>query len=156
MHVRKIRPEDYTTIHSVINDWWGGRPMADMLPKLFFVHFQETSFIVEKDNEIAGFLCGFFSQTFKDEAYVHFVGVNPKFRRQGIASVLYSSFFDAVRFNGRHVVKAITSPVNKKSIQFHREIGFEIERGDDEIEGVSAHTNYDGKGGSRVLFKKYI
>lgn len=156
MHVRKIRPEDYTIIHSVMNDWWGGRPMADMLPKLFFVHFQETSFIVEKDNEIAGFLCGFFSQTFKDEAYVHFIGVNPKFRRKGIASALYSSFFDAVRSNGRHVVKAITSPINKKSIQFHREIGFEIERGDDEIEGVSVHTNYDGKGGSRVLFIKYI
>ncbi|MGG2014962.1 N-acetyltransferase family protein [Bacillus sp. S10(2024)] len=156
MYIRKIRSEDYTTIHSVINDWWGGRPMADMLPKLFFVHFQETSFIVEIDNEIAGFLCGFFSQTFKDEAYVHFIGVNPQFRRQGIASALYSSFFDAVRSNGRHVVKAITSPVNKKSIQFHREIGFDIERGDDEIEGVSVHTNYDGKGGSRVLFVKYI
>ncbi|MEI4802492.1 GNAT family N-acetyltransferase [Bacillus sp. NPDC077411] len=156
MHVRKIRPEDYTTIHSVMNDWWGGRPMADMLPKLFFVHFQETSFIIEKDGEIAGFLCGFFSQTFEDEAYVHFIGVNPQFRRQGIASALYSSFFDAVRSNGCHVVKAITSPANKKSIQFHREIGFEIERGDDEVDGVSVHTNYDGKGGSRVLFVKYI
>ncbi|WP_020061080.1 GNAT family N-acetyltransferase [Bacillus sp. 123MFChir2] len=156
MYVRKIRPEDYMTIHSVMNDWWGGRQMADMLPKLFFIHFQETSFIIEKDNEIAGFICGFFSQTFEDEAYVHFIGVNPKFRRQGIASALYSFFFDAVCSNGRHVVKAITSPVNKKSIQFHREIGFEIERGDDEIEGVSVHTNYDGKGGSRVLFVKYI
>lgn len=156
MHVRKIRPEDYTTIHSVMNDWWGGRQMADMLPKLFFIHFQETSFIIEKDNEIAGFLCGFFSQTFEDEAYVHFIGVNPKFRRQGIASVLYSGFFDAVRSNGRHVVKAITSPVNKKSIQFHREIGFEIERGNDEVDGVSVHTNYDGKDGSRVLFVKYV
>ncbi|MEH6892357.1 GNAT family N-acetyltransferase [Bacillus sp. JJ864] len=156
MYIRKIKPEDYTTINSVMNDWWGGRQMADMLPKLFFIHFQETSFIIEKDNEIAGFLCGFFSQTFEDEAYVHFIGVNPKFRRQGIASALYSSFFDAVRSNGRHVVKAITSPVNKKSIQFHREIGFEIERGDDEIDGVSVHTNYDGKGGSRALFVKYI
>lgn len=156
MYVRKIKPEDYITIHSVINDWWGGRQMADMLPKLFFVHFQETSFILEKDNEIAGFLCGLFSQTFEDEAYVHFIGVNPKYRRQGIASALYSSLFDAVRSNGRHVVKAVTSPVNQKSIQFHRDVGFDIERGDDEIDGVSVHTNYDGKGGSRVLFIKYL
>ena len=156
MHVRKNRPEDYTIIHSVINDWWGGRPMADMLPKLFFIHFQETSFIIEKDNEIAGFICGFFSQTFEDEAYVHFIGVNPKFRRQGIASLLYSSFFNAVRSNGRYVVKAITSPVNQKSIQFHRDIGFDIEKGDSEIEGLSVHTNYDGQGGSRVLFIKHL
>ncbi|MEI4828508.1 GNAT family N-acetyltransferase [Bacillus sp. FJAT-53711] len=156
MHIRKITPEDYTIIKSVINDWWGGRQMADMLPKLFFVHFQETSFIIEKDNEIAGFLCGFFSQTFEDEAYVHFIGVNPKFRRQGIASVLYASFFDAVRSNGRYVVKAVTSPVNQKSIQFHRDLGFDIEKGDSEIEGVSVHTNYDGQGGSRVLFIKHL
>lgn len=122
----------------------------------FLFIFKKLVLFFEKDNEIAGFLCGFFSQTFKDEAYVHFIGVNPKFRRQGIASVLYSSFFEAVRSNGRHVVKAITSPVNKKSIQFHREIGFEIERGDAEIDGVSVHSNYDGKGGSRVLFVKHI
>ncbi|MFD0772044.1 GNAT family N-acetyltransferase [Bacillus sp. CGMCC 1.60114] len=156
MYVRKIKPEDYITIHSVINDWWGGRQMADMLPKLFFVHFQETSFIIEKDNEIAGFLCGFFSQTFEDEAYVHFVGVNPKHRREGIASALYASFCDAVRSKGRHVVKAVTSPVNQKSIQFHRDIGFDIEKGDSEIEGLSVHTNYDGQGGSRVLFIKHL
>ncbi|CAG9614634.1 putative protein YqjY [Bacillus rhizoplanae] len=156
MHIRKVKPEDYITIHSVINDWWGGRQMADMLPKLFFVHFQETSFIIEKDNEIAGFLCGFFSQTFADEAYVHFIGVNPKYRRQGIASALYYSFFDAVRSKGRHVVKAVTSPVNQKSIQFHRDVGFDIEKGDSEIEGISVHTNYDGQGGSRVLFIKHL
>ncbi len=40
--------------------------MAAMLPKLFFVHFQETSFIIEEDGETLGFLCGFFSQTHKE------------------------------------------------------------------------------------------
>lgn len=82
MRVRNIQGEDYVNIHSVLNDWWGGRDMASMLPKLFFVHFQETSFIIEEDGKTLGFLCGFFSQTHKDEAYVHFIGVNPKFRRK--------------------------------------------------------------------------
>ncbi|AIK39144.1 N-acetyltransferase [Bacillus pseudomycoides] len=154
MKVRHLQDEDYVTIHSVLNEWWGGRNMADMLPKLFFVHFRETSFIIEQDGEITGFLCGFFSQTYTDEAYVHFIGVNPKHRRKGIASTLYSYFFDAARANNRHIVKAVTSPVNKKSIQFHQEIGFEIEIGDGEVDGVSVHTNYDGDGGSRVLFVK--
>ncbi|MGN4422357.1 GNAT family N-acetyltransferase [Bacillus cereus group sp. MYBK30-1] len=156
MRVRNIQGEDYVKIHSVLNDWWGGRNMAHLLPKLFFVHFQETSFIIEEDGEMLGFLCGFFSQTHKDEAYVHFIGVNPKFRRKGIASTLYSYFFDIARANNRQVVKAITSPVNKKSIEFHQEIGFQIEAGDDEIDGVSVHTNYDGDDGSRVLFLKYV
>ena len=82
MRVRNIQGEDYVKIHSVLNDWWGGRDMAAMLPKLFFVHFQETSFIIEEDGETLGFLCGFFSQTHKKEAYVHFIGVNPKYRRR--------------------------------------------------------------------------
>ena len=80
-----------------------------------------------------------FSQTYKDEAYVHFIGVNPKYRRRGIASTLYSYFFDVARANNRKVVKAITSPTNKKSIQFHQEIGFRIEAGDDEVEGIGTY-----------------
>lgn len=113
MQVRNIQGEDYVKIHSVLNDWWGGRDMAAMLPKLFFVHFQETSFIIEEDGETLGFLCGFFSQTYKDEAYVHFIGVNPKYRRRGIASTLYSYFFDIARANNRKVVKQLRHQLTK-------------------------------------------
>ncbi|WP_242143222.1 MULTISPECIES: GNAT family N-acetyltransferase [unclassified Bacillus cereus group] len=156
MKVRNIQSEDYIAIHSVLNEWWGGRNMTDMLPKLFFTHFQETSFVIEEDGEIVGFLCGFLSQTYKNEAYVHFIGVNPKYRRKGIASTLYSYFFDAVRVNHRHIVKAVTSSVNKGSIQFHQEIGFEMEVGDEVVDGVSVHTNYDGNGENRVSFVKRV
>lgn len=65
MRVRNIQGEDYVKIHSVLNDWWGGRDMASMLPKLFFVHFQETSFIIEEDGKTLGFLCGFFRKRIK-------------------------------------------------------------------------------------------
>ena len=51
--------------------------MVDMLPKLFFVHFRDTSFVAERDGELAGFLVGFLSQSEPEEAYVHFVGVSP-------------------------------------------------------------------------------
>lgn len=129
MRVRNIQGEDYVKIHSVLNDWWGGRDMAAMLPKLFFVHFQETSFIIEEDGETLGFLCGFFSQTHKEEAYVHFIGVNPKYRRRGIASTLYSYFFDVARANNRKVVKAITSPVNKNRYSFIKKSVFELRLG---------------------------
>ena len=99
-----------------------------MLPKLFFVHFQETSFIIEEDGETLGFLCGFFSQTYKDEAYVHFIGVNPKYRGRGIASTLYSYFFDIARANNRKV-KAITSPINKSRYSFIKKSVFELRPG---------------------------
>ncbi len=110
----------------------------------FSFTFKKRVLSSEEEGETLVSYADSFSQTYKEEAYVHFIGVNPKYRRRGIASTLYSYFFDVARANNRKVVKAITSPVNKKSIQFHKEIGFQIEAGDDEIEGVSVHTNYDG------------
>jgi ribosomal protein S18 acetylase RimI-like enzyme len=64
--------------------------MRDMLPRLFFTHFRDTSFVAEDGGGgLAGFLCGFLSQTYPDQAYVHFVGVAPQHRGAGLASALY-------------------------------------------------------------------
>lgn len=130
--------------------------MRDMLPKLFFVHFRETSFIVEEQGQIVGFLNGFFSQTYPDEAYIHFVGVHPDFRQAGVGRLLYETFFQAVWAQGRHTVRCVTAPANRTSIAFHTRMGFEIEPGDEEPDGVPVHSNYDGSGAARVLFVKRL
>lgn len=77
MKIRSVKGSDYYIISLLINEWWGGRNMSDMLPKLFFDHFTDTSLIAEKDGEILGFLIGFLSQSLTDESYIHFVGVHP-------------------------------------------------------------------------------
>ena len=92
-------------IISVVNAWWGGRNMADMLPKLFFVHFRQTGFIAECDGKVVGFLVGFLSQTLGNEAYIHFVGVHPEFRKRGIGEALYERFFGVAKTFGRSVVR---------------------------------------------------
>lgn len=145
MEIRHAEPADYGRVVSVVDDWWGGRSMAAMLPKLFFVHFRDTSFVAEADGELAGFLCGFRSQTYDDEAYVHFVGVDPARRGSGLGRLLYERFFEAVR--PRTVVRAVTSPVNERSVAFHEALGFEVERVDAE---------YDGRGEARVLLVKRL
>ncbi len=117
--------------------------MAAMLPKLFFVHFRDTSFVAEDERELAGFLCGFRSQTFENEAYIHFVGVDPGRRGSGVGRELYERFFAAIE--PRTIVRAITSPVNERSVAFHRALGFEIEGVDED---------YDGRGEARVRFVK--
>jgi ribosomal protein S18 acetylase RimI-like enzyme len=147
VEIRHARPSDYGRVIGVLDVWWGGRRMAPMLPRLFFVHFESTSFVAEEDGELAGFLCGFLSQTHPEEAYVHFVGVDPKRRGHGIGRALYERFFETVRPQGRTVVRAVTSPVNQESVAFHRELGFEVER---------IAENYDGRGGDRVLFAKHL
>jgi ribosomal protein S18 acetylase RimI-like enzyme len=140
MDLRHAEPGDYGRVIEVIDEWWGGRAMAAMLPKLFFVHFRDTSFVAEEDGALAGFLCGFRSQSYPDEAYVHFVGVDPAHRSSGLGRALYERFFDAVA--PRTVVRAVTAPVNERSVAFHRAIGFEVDRVDED---------YDGRGEARVL-----
>ena len=145
MQIRHAKPSDYGRVIGVVNTWWGGREMAPMLPKLFFVHFEDTSFVAEDDaGRLVGFICGFLSQTRADEAYVHFVGVDPEYRGSGVGRELYERFFAAARDAGRSVVRCVTSPVNEDSLAFHRRLGFEVER---------IEENYDGSGESRVLMR---
>jgi len=54
--LRQVEVKDYAPIIQVIDNWWGGRLMAGMLHRLFFGHFQPTSFVIEQDTEIVGFL----------------------------------------------------------------------------------------------------
>jgi ribosomal protein S18 acetylase RimI-like enzyme len=146
--IRHAKPSDYGRIIGRINVWWSGREMAPMLPKLFFIHFEGTSFVAEADDgELAGFVCGFLSQTADDEAYIHFVGVDPERRGEGLGRDLYERFFEEVRTSGRTVVRCVTSPVNERSVAFHESLGFEVER----VVG-----DYDGPGEDRVLLVKRL
>lgn len=147
MEIRHAERSDHARVVAVIDDWWGGRRMQDMLPRLFFTHFRDTSFVAEADGELAGFLCGFLSQTYPEQAYVHFVGVAPEHRKSGLASELYQRFFAAAREANRATVHCVTSPGNTASIAFHTRIGFEVEA---EVEG------YDGSGESRVLLRRTL
>lgn len=156
MKFRNLKSSDHKEIISILNDWWGGRKMDDMLPKLFFVHFNQTSFVAEEHGKLIGFIIGFKSQTYSNEAYVHFVGVSPEYRSRGVGRSLYKLFIEVVQDMGCNVVRCVTSPVNKTSIIFHTELGFEIEQGDTTIDGISMFQNYDGSGGDRVLFKLLI
>jgi len=156
MEIRGLQSSDYDDLISQINDWWGGRDMAGMLPKLFFQHFKNTSLIAEEDDEIIGFLIGFLSQDQSDEAYIHFVGVHPDYRKKDIGKTLYEKFFTKVKMADRKIIRSITSPVNKTSIAFHQKMGFVLERGDKTVDGVAVKVNYDGFGNDRVLFKKEL
>lgn len=156
MRTRFMKSSDYNEISPLINDWWGGREMSHMVPKVFFVHFQTTSFIVEQDNKTVGFLIGFVSQTNSEEAYIHFVGVHPEYRGNNIGRRLYEKFFSTVQKEGCKVVRCITSPINKTSIAYHTKMGFEVEEGDGVVDGVQVHRDYDGLNQDRVLFERKL
>ncbi len=146
--IRHASPADYGRVIQHLNAWWGGRDMAPMLPKLFFLHFEGTSFVAEDDEgKLVAFLIGFLSQADAEEAYIHFVGVAPEQRGSGIGRELYERFFAVVEDHGRTRVRCVTSPVNEGSIAFHESLGFVAER---------VAEDYDGPGEDRVLFVKQL
>lgn len=49
--MRSAQPDDHARVMRVIDDWWGGRQMAQLLPRLFFEHFSDTSFVMENAHD---------------------------------------------------------------------------------------------------------
>ena len=156
MIVRNGRPSDHEKIVALMPEWWGGRDLTSMLPKLFFSHFSNTIYIAELESQLVGFLVGFFSQSDASVGYIHFAGVHPNYRKAGIGRYLYQKFFDVCIQNNRTIIMSCTSPVNKLSIGFHLRMGFIIEPGDGVIDGVPVTMNYNRKHDSKVLFRKEL
>lgn len=154
--VRSLSIHDYERVTAVVDEWWGGRPMRSLLPRLFFQHFNPTSFAIDKASELQAFLIGFVSQSNPSVAYIHFVGVNPSSRGLGLARHLYEHFFQVVQALGCTEVRCITSPVNVGSIEFHRSMGFSLLPGSGEVDGIPVAFNYDGEGQHRVQFQKEL
>ncbi len=161
--VRQPTADDHGRVLAVMDHWWDGLGgpegvawRASALPRLFFQHFSDTSFLLERDGELAGFLIGFMSQREPEEAYIHFVGVAPARRGTGVGATLYRRFFALARARGRRRVRCVTGPANRASIAFHRAMGFHIEPGDLTVDGVPVLRGYDGPGLDRVSFVREL
>jgi ribosomal protein S18 acetylase RimI-like enzyme len=153
---RRPIPDDWERVVGVMPAWWAGRDLRALLPKVFFEHFRGSSLLVEHEAALVGFLVGFFCPDHDDEAYIHFVGVDPAWRRVGLARDLYRRFFGLARAEGRGVVRAVTAPVNTGSIAFHTALGFSVLPGDDEVNGVSVTTDHGPHGDHLVRFQLFL
>jgi ribosomal protein S18 acetylase RimI-like enzyme len=140
--IRTAQERDYDRIIVRVDEWWGGRELSVLLPRLFLDHFRTTSAVAESaDGSLVGFLVGFLSPSRPDEAYVHFVAVAPGERGHGLGRCLHDWFADLARRDGRTTVRCVTSPVNEASVAFHRALGFEV---------GAVVRDYDGPGRDRV------
>ena len=156
LKIRNSKPSDHPIIIDVLKDWWGGRDLTWMLPKLFLIHFCNTSFIIEKENQLIAFLVGFLSQARINEGYIHFAGVHPQYRGIGLGAYLYKRFFEVCKKNNRNVIRACTSPVNKGSIEFHKKLEFQIGQGNAEVDGIQVTLDYNKPNDPKVLFEKHL
>lgn len=155
-HLRHAREGDHGAIVDAIGRWWNGYGphLTQLMPRLFLQHFAGTSWIVESEaGELGAFLVGFRSQDHPEQAYIHFVGVDPELRNGGLGRGLYELFFEQMRELGCTEVHAITGPLNRVSQQFHAAMGFTA-HGDEPVDGVMAYRDYDGPGEHRVAFTR--
>jgi ribosomal protein S18 acetylase RimI-like enzyme len=147
MHqIRTAVPADYDAIASVIDQWWG-RPVLGALPRLFLDLFYRSSLVIDGVYGPDAFLIGIFSPSEADRAYIHFVGVAPHVRRSGYGRLLYEEFFRLARADGRRTVSAITAPVNLRSADFHRALGFRVSG---PVDG------YNGPGNPMLVFDRTL
>jgi ribosomal protein S18 acetylase RimI-like enzyme len=123
--IRVARPGDYDSIVAVVDHWWE-RPVCPSLPRLFLDHFWSTSRIAQDQRGLAGFLVAFVSPSQPHLGYLHFAGVRPDHRRNGLARQLYGEFADQAAEQGCTELHAITAPDNIGSIRFHRSLGFAV------------------------------
>jgi len=164
LQTRHPTAEDHGRVLAVLDEWWGGsggvagsQQRALLLPRLYFQHFTDTSYLVERaDGRLAAFLVGFLSPAHPDVAYIHVVGVDPALHRSGVARGLYTRFFEDVAPRGARSVRCITSPGNSASLAFHNRLGFAIEPSQTLVEGVAVQRDYDGPGLDRVAFTRSL
>lgn len=161
MSSETIRPavtEDHPRLVRAVQEWWGDSRTPEeagvlslLLPRLFLQHFANTSLVMEANGQLSAFLVGFYSPDRPKEAYIHFIGVDPARRRDGVARRMYEGFFAAAQEAGLDRVRAVTSPQNTGSIAFHRSMGFHLET-DPANREPTVFDDYDGPGQHRVCF----
>lgn len=156
---RRPTPDDHPFLVEAVDEWWDGRSMRALLPRFWFEHFAGTSWIAhEADGRIVGFIVAFVSQDDPSTGYVHLVAADPNRRQRGIGRALYDRVIDDLRPRGVRRLTAVTWPGNRRSIAFHRSIGFAVDDGPGTapIYGTPAHADHDGPGQDRVVFVRDI
>jgi ribosomal protein S18 acetylase RimI-like enzyme len=152
---RRPTEADHAAVVAVADEWWAGRRVRRLLPRLWFRHFASTSWIAQTDDgRLAGFLVGFVSPDRPDEACVHMAATNPNLRRRGIGRALFARFADDVTARGVVRVSAVIRPEDRPAVEFLRAIGFDAFAGPgtERIHGVPALADYDGEGEDRAVF----
>jgi GNAT superfamily N-acetyltransferase len=142
---------DFLQILTDIDDFWGSNRTLSYHHPLFINEFGNTAFVIKVNDKVIAYLFGFVSQT-AQTGYVHLIGVRQSHQKKGLGKILYGHFIEYLRAVGIQHLKAITTPTNEKSINFHLRIGMEM-TGVENDNGIKVIKDYSGLGEDRVVFK---
>ena len=154
MEISICTKEDFDQILTEFDQFWEHDRTAALHHPTIIYEFGNSAFVIKEDGRVLAYLFGFLSQT-EYAGYVHLLSVRRGFRRQGLANRLYAHFEQFARSRGCTRLKAITSPTNASSIDFHKSIGM-LPSGEPASLGSPAVKDYAGPGRDRVVFIKNI
>lgn len=151
--------DDHSRLAAVVDHWFPGRRVAQLMSRSWFHHFGRTSWITDSDRgRPDGLLIGYLSPDRPSEAVIHLVGVDPNRRRRGVGSALVDAFVNDVHGHGATTITAVAWPDDPVAIAFFRSRGFEpdIGPGTQRLYGVSAFPDYEGPGEDRAVLRREI
>jgi L-amino acid N-acyltransferase YncA len=121
---------------------------------MFVYEFGNSAYVIKDGDCVAAYLFGFLSQT-EPTAYIHLIGVRTAYRRRGLARRLYDHFVTFAQAHGCTELKAVTTPGNNESLQFHQASGMEL-TGTPNRDGIPVIENYAGPGQNRVVLRRKL
>ena len=155
MKIENCTISDFNEIVRDISDFWGSDRTLHLHQPYLVYEFGNTAFVIKSNDTVIAYLFGFFSQT-ENLAYVHLLGVRERYQRRGLGKQLYDHFIEISKSRGIHKIKAITTPTNTKSVNFHKNnIGMNL-LGEPNEKGIIVVKNYSGLDKDRVVFEKKI
>ncbi len=154
MEVSICTKEDFNQVLAEFDQFWEHDRTIALHHPTIINEFGNTAFVIKDGEKVLAYLFGFLSQT-EPTGYVHLLSVRRGYRRQGLANRLYAHFEQFARSRGCTRLKAITSPVNGLSIDFHKSIGM-LPSGEPDSRGLPVVKDYAGPGQDRVVFYKDI
>lgn len=155
MKIERCTINDFDQITKNISDFWGSDRTLHLHHPYLVYEFGNTAFVIKDNGIVIAYLFGFISQT-ESVGYVHLIGVREKYQKQGLGTLLYDKFIQIVKSQGIQRIKAITTPTNNKSINFHqKKIGMTL-LGLPNQDGIKVIRDYSGKNNDRVVFEKII
>jgi len=158
MLVRNVFESDFLVIVDKSKEWSDLVVEREAIYHVMCSHFRSTCFVAEDQGKTIGYLIGFRSQTYPDQAYMHLLQVDPAYRGLGVGQRLFSQFQQAAVAIGCKKITAISRPQNKTGMAFYLKMGFKPVSSESmvEVEGVQAIKDYNGPCKHMVLWSKDI
>ena len=150
---------DQPRLAGVVDHWFAGRRIGQLMSRSWFQHFGQTSWITDGDRgRPEGLLIGYLSPDRPSEAVIHLVGVDPNGRRRGVGGALVDAFVTDAHRRGATTITAVAWPDDPVAIAFFRSLGFEPDSGPgtQRLYGVSAYPDYEGPGEDRAVLRREI